>query len=54
MIGKEFAGFDRLLVAAIDQRHAIAAELDEVTLGHRLGRGGDQRRHFGSGGRRIV
>jgi hypothetical protein len=48
MILEQVAGLDRLLVAAIDQDDAFAAQADEGNLGRLLCRGGEQCRHLGT------
>jgi len=48
VIGEQFAGFDRRLVAAIDQNHTFARHVDERNFGRGLARGGKQCGHLGS------
>ena len=54
MILEQVGGLDRLLVAAIDQRHALAGDGEERRLRHRLGGGSEKRRHFRRGGGSIA
>src|ERR1700704_153421 len=54
MVLEQVAGLDRLLVAAIDQNHAVAVQVDEGKLGHGLGSGRQQGRHLGTCGVRVL
>ena len=54
MVLEQLGGFDRALVAAVDQRDALAREADERNVGHRLGGGRQQRRHLRPGRGRIA
>ncbi len=53
MLGEALRQRDRAVVAAIDQRHALAGEGGECGRRQRLARGREQRRHFRAGGFRL-
>ena len=53
-LGEALRGFDGDFVAAIDQRDALALQRHHRNRRHVFLRGGDQRRGFRAGGRRIV
>src|SRR5207244_12633901 len=48
VIGEQPAGFDRSLVAAIDQDDALARHIDERKIRRRLARGSEKGRHLRS------
>jgi len=54
MIGEQLRGFDRALVAPVNQCDAFARQAHEVHVRHRLGRGGDQRGHLRAGLRTLI
>ncbi len=49
IILQKLGSFERALVTAIDQDHAVALEADERYGGHGLCGGGQERSHFGRG-----
>ena len=54
MVLEQVARLDRLLVAAIDQDHAIAGQVDEGKLGRGLGSRRQQGGHLGTRGRPVL
>ena len=49
MLFQQIGGFDRLLVLAVNERHALAGQRHEGDVRHRLQTGGDQGCHFWAG-----
>ena len=54
MVVEQLGGFDRALVAAVDQDDAFARQAHQREIRHRLGGGGEQRRHLRPGRRALA
>ncbi len=54
MVHQQLRRLGRLLVIAVNKRHAVAGERHEGNFRHRRCRRGDQRRHFRAGCLRIL